>query len=219
MSFSTGWQARFAAGKSKSQWPWSDVISYTMRHAKPGPGTRVLELGCGAGANVPFFLDTRSDYYAVEGSESAIEEFRARYPGLDDRVKRGDFTAALPFEPPFDIILDRSAVTHNDHAAIERTLALAHASLGSGGHYIGIDWFSSRHAEAQRGKPLADGCTRTFEAGLFEGIGKVHFSDEAHLRKLFAAFTIVAMDEKSYEGCEPPRSTNATWIVVARKGT
>ena len=36
-----------------SIWPWSDLVTAVMRLRLPA-STRVLELGCGAGANIPF---------------------------------------------------------------------------------------------------------------------------------------------------------------------
>ena len=57
MTFSQEWDNRFKENKNISIWPWSDLVSFVMRYAKPSnPQFRVLELGCGAGANIPFFL-------------------------------------------------------------------------------------------------------------------------------------------------------------------
>lgn len=188
-----------------------------MRYARPTPGMRVLELGCGAGPNVPFFLGIESEYRGIEGSEAAVEALRLRFPALAPHVAHADFTTGLIFPGPFDVILDRSAVTHNDGAAIERVLRSAKGALRKGGLYVGIDWFSSRHAEAQNGIAGADGRTRSFDSGLFAGVGNVHFSDEAHMRELFAAFKLELLEEKSYERCEPqPAVTHATWNIVAR---
>ena len=55
MSFSTQWDDQYASGRHMSLWPWTDVVVYVMRYAKPlESGCRVLELGCGAGANISF---------------------------------------------------------------------------------------------------------------------------------------------------------------------
>ncbi|MDP9017379.1 MAG: class I SAM-dependent methyltransferase [Candidatus Eremiobacteraeota bacterium] len=189
-----------------------------MRYAQPQPGLKVLELGCATGANAGFFLTKKAEYFAIEGSAAAVKSFKSRFPAFAARIALGDFTVSFPFKGPFDIILDRSAVTHNDHRSIVRTLALAHSALREGGYYIGIDWFSTRHDEARRGEIGLDSFTRTYDSGLFAGIGNVHFSDEQHMRDLFSAFSIVLLDEKIYEQCEPrPASSRATWIVVARK--
>src|SRR4029077_14742021 len=56
MGFSKEWDDCYRRGGQAIKWPWSDVISLVMRHARPtGSEFRVLELGCGSGANIPFF--------------------------------------------------------------------------------------------------------------------------------------------------------------------
>ena len=37
-----------------SIWPWSDLVSYVMRYTKINENYKVLEIGCGSGANIPF---------------------------------------------------------------------------------------------------------------------------------------------------------------------
>lgn len=218
MSFSPGWNQRFASGGSQSTWPWSDLVSAVMRYAKPFPGMRVLELGCGVGANARLFLETGCDYYAVEGSEAAVEQMRVRLPDIRERVRVGDFTGDFGFEGPFDLIVDRSAVTHNAHAAIVNTLERAHDALRPGGTYIGIDWFSTAHADAGGGIAVDDNHTREdFHAGQFAGIGRVHFADEADMRALFAAFELQMLEHKILERRQPAAGRIATWNVAAQR--
>src|SRR5579859_3623240 len=99
MTFSPEWNRAFLANTHMSAWPWSDLVSYVNRYAKPAQGyRRVLELGCGVGANVPLFLRLGVDYFAIEGSEAAVEMLGQAYPDLKDRVIVGDFTRDLVFE-------------------------------------------------------------------------------------------------------------------------
>ena len=51
--FSIEWDQRYKENLQMSIWPWSDLVSAVMRLRLPA-STRVLELGCGAGANIPF---------------------------------------------------------------------------------------------------------------------------------------------------------------------
>ena len=51
------WDAAYLANTQMTVWPWSDLISYVNKFAKDLPvGTNLLELGFGAGANLPFFI-------------------------------------------------------------------------------------------------------------------------------------------------------------------
>lgn len=218
MSFSSGWNDRFAGGASNSVWPWSDLVSAVMRYAKPYPGMRVLELGCGVGANARFFRESRCDYRAVEGSESAVAHMRARLPELGPRVLCADFTETFGFDGLFDLIVDRSSVTHNSHAAIERTLERAYGSLEPGGYYIGIDWFSKAHSDAGGGNAGEDAHTREgFTQGQFAGIGRVHFANEQDMRTLFSRFTLRMLEHKIVQRMVPDTGSLAVWNVVAQR--
>ncbi|MGN5030804.1 hypothetical protein ACTFBV_20625 [Aeromonas rivipollensis] len=56
MAFSNEWDEQYKNNHHMSIWPWSDLVSSIYRYANPKNGyKRVLELGCGAGANIPLF--------------------------------------------------------------------------------------------------------------------------------------------------------------------
>ena len=178
-----------------SIWPWSDLVSMVMRYARPsGPSYRIVELGCGAGANVPFFLSLQAEYYAVEGSPYMVARLKERYPEIADRFVAGDFTAGIPFAGAFDLVVDRSAVTHDSTKAIQQS-------------------------EMGYGEIADDEHTRTnFQKGQFAHVGKVHFSDEEHLRFLLADFNVEVMEHKIIDRCAPADDSRfATWNFLARK--
>ncbi|KTS72113.1 hypothetical protein NS274_21980 [Pseudomonas oryzihabitans] len=220
MTFSVEWEQRYAANTHLSVWPWSDVVSLTRRHCPAlGPASRILELGCGAGANIPFFLQLAADYHGLDGSSTMIAHLRERFPQLEQQLLVGDFTEAWPLAPGFDLILDRASLTHNTTAAIRHCLVQVLAALRPGGLFIGVDWFSTAHSEVAHGQPDADAHTRTgYTSGPFAGVGRVHFADEAHLRELFTGFELLHLEEKHARRLEPADGRCiATWSLVARK--
>ena len=73
--FSRKWDLQYKNNSHKSVWPWSELISYVTGYAvssTPRP-LHVLELGCGAGANIPFFLEKKWNYFGIDGSENIIK--------------------------------------------------------------------------------------------------------------------------------------------------
>ena len=95
MGFDQDWENTYASGTHLSVWPWSDIVSLVNRHCKPlitKGGGRVVELGCGAGANIPFFLALGMDYYAIEGSPTIVKQLHKRYADLADKIQIRDFT-------------------------------------------------------------------------------------------------------------------------------
>jgi SAM-dependent methyltransferase len=220
MSFSQEWDQRYRENTHMSLWPWSDVVSLVRRHCRQlGASTRVLELGCGAGANIPFFQALGVQYYAIEGSPSMVKRLQERFPDLGRGLVAGDFTRQLPFEPGFDLVIDRAAVTHNDTTAIEACLQQTWLAMKPAALFIGVDWFSTGYGEYLRGEATSDPYTRTgYQCGPFEGTGNVHFSDEAHLRGLFSRFELLFLEEKRVRRVEPGDGDQfASWNLVARK--
>lgn len=226
MGFSSDWDRCYSNNAQMSVWPWSDVVSLVQRFCKPwiskeGAAVQVLEMGCGAGANIPFFKALGCDYKGIDGSLTIVELLHRRYPDLRDSIVCGDFTSVSPFSGSFDLVLDRAAFTHNDSKSIEQAIAIVFDQLRDGGVFIGVDWFSTKHTDFGFGIPSGDYFTRTkFIKGQFTGVGKVHFSDEAHLRELFKNFEIVLLEEKTLLRSEPrDKHQFASWNIVVRKAS
>ena len=203
-----------------SVWPWSDMVSYVMRYARPtGPGFRVLELGCGAGANIPFFLSLGVEYFGIEGSPAIVEKLKERYPALKDNIVAADFTLGIPFDGEFDLVVDRASLTHNATVAIVRCLDAVHAKLKPGGKYVGVDWFSTAYSDYRKGIAAEDEFTRTgYREGSFVDVGRVHFSDKSHLIDLFNQFEMMVLEHKIIQREIPDDGWHfASWNLVVRK--
>ena len=134
MNYSAEWDELYRQGLHNSVWPWTDVVRLVYRHI-PGPkkGLRVLEVGFGAGANIPFFEALEMNYHGIDGSEVAVERARQQFPALGSRLVAGDFTATLGFDGTFDLVLDRGALTCNSTEGIRAALALVRQALGEDG--------------------------------------------------------------------------------------
>ncbi len=219
MAFSEEWDERYRENTHMSIWPFSDLVGYVMRYARPDhKGYRVLELGCGAGANIPFFKHLGVDYYAIEGSSTIVKSLTERFPELIDKIVVGDFTNDIPFGGDFDLVVDRASLTHNSTAAIKRCLELVFNSLKPGCKFVGIDWFSTVHTDYVKGEFSEDKFTRcNYIDGPFAKVGQVHFSNQEHLLELFEEFNLEVLEEKIIDRKIPDKYLLATWNLVARK--
>ena len=220
VGFSHEWDLCYADGDQLSIWPWSDLVSLVNRHCKAilsKQNGRALELGCGAGANIPLFQSLKMDYHAIEGSTTIVKQLGIKYPEFSDSIVCGDFTSFQPFGELFDLIFDRAAITHNNESSIRDTLEIILRSLKTDGIFIGSDWFSTKHSDYESGEEVDDKYTKTkYTKGQFVGIGKVHFSDEQHIRDLFCKFDILYLEEKTNVILEPKGTANvSSWNIVA----
>lgn len=219
MGFSSEWEQRFSAKRNHSHWPWSDLISHALGTARLSSDSIVLELGCAVGANVPFFQALDCQYYGLEGSKSAVATAKQKFPEWKDRFFLADFTQAFPITDSFTCIVDRSSVTHNIAADIERILGQCFNVLVPGGIYIGIDWFGDAHQAFMSAEATElDAYTRVFgeDQPQFHGVGAVHFVNEQRLKSFFSAFSILALENKIIT-CALTGRVTQTFNIVAQK--
>jgi hypothetical protein len=216
VAFSTEWEQIYNQGMQNSIWPWSDLVSYVMRYARPSDGScKVLELGFGAGANIAFFSSLGVHYFGVEGSESVVKRVGQRFANQSNiTLACGDFTQDIPFVGPFDLVIDRSSLTHNSTAAIRGCLQAVGARMKRGAKFIGIDWFSTDNSQFLVGRESGDYHTRSdFKLGLFKDLGIVHFSDQEHLMGLLSSggFEIERLEHKHSDIVLPEGVDRMAW--------
>jgi SAM-dependent methyltransferase len=219
MNSKAQWSKTYSQGGQDIRWPWSDVVGLTVRHARPREDyERILELGFGSGANIPFFLERGCEYHGIEACENIVDSVRRRFPTVAGALACADFTKEIPFAPPFDLVVDRAALTHNTREAMREGIGLARSALRPGGLFIGVDWFSTAHSELQRGRPTDEPFTRQdYAEGIFQGLGVVHFCDERVLRELFTGFRFVALEHKTTQQMLPNDSLICVWNFVVQK--
>ena len=219
MTFSLEWDERYSSNTQMSIWPWSDLVSYVIRYAKPArKQIRVLELGCGAGANIPFFLAQGFKYYGIEGSNTIINKLKESFPKIENNLVAGDFTKQIQFEEKFDLVVDRASLTHNNTDGIKNCLELVYDKMKKNSMYIGIDWYSTEHYNYSNFVKKLDMYSRTeYSKGQFANVGTVHFTNKSHLLKLFKKFEILVLEHKVVTKEIPKKNKFATWNFVARK--
>lgn len=221
MAFSENWETTYSNREGWSVWPWSSLVSLVGRYCKPGKQVlNVLELGCGAGANIPYFKALNFNYYSVEGSPSVVTHLHERFPDLRSNIRCGDFTKEIPFEQRFDLIFDRASLTHNISADIHHSVRMVEGALVSGGLYIGVDWFSSTDSYAKLGTGhRLDSATREhFETGPYKGIEPVRFSSKEEIEVAFSGFHFLYLEETTHRIFLPENAGSlASWQFVAKK--
>lgn len=222
MNFSTEWEEQYKANAHMSRWPWSDLVSMVHRYASPNDGySKILELGCGAGANIPFFLSIGVDYSTIDGSHTAVSMIRDNFPEIADKVAVGDFTKSLPFPKDFDLVVDRSSLISNDNNAMLDGLRLASEHMTANGRFIGIDWFSDEHEGADLGDKTDSHTRNNFPPSSdLANIGQIHFCDKAHLIELLnkAGLSVIHLEHKTIEThLTDNGAKRAWWNFVAEK--
>jgi SAM-dependent methyltransferase len=106
---------------------------------------RLLEIGCGPGANVWFMAREGFSVSGIDGSPTAIERAKERLAseGLTADLRVGDFTH-LPWpDATFDGVVENVSLYCNPMAAIERALNEVHRILRPSAPFLS-SFFSDR---------------------------------------------------------------------------
>lgn len=86
---------------------------------------RILDLGCGAGANLVFLAKNGFEVYGFDGSAEALKLAEAQLAenGLKAKLKSGDMKNALPYENGFfDAIVSVRVLNHGTISEIRKTI-------------------------------------------------------------------------------------------------
>src|SRR3989344_1092611 len=219
MNFSAReWEQTYKDSKQMSVWTWSDVVSYVMRYAySTKKEFRVLELGFGAGANIHFFLSLVYKYYGIDGSSTIVNKLKKKCLQIKKNLVIGDFIKHIQFNERFDLIVDRSAITHNTTEGIKQSLELVYEKMKSNAKYIGIDWISTDHSDYLKGTRIDKHTKIGYKMGQFANLGVVHFSNKSHLLNLFKKFKILVLERKVVTMKIPEEKKFAGWNFVAMK--
>ena len=197
MGFDTNWEAIFRS-RGWGRYPSEEIVRFVARRFFSVPDRtqiRVLDLGCGGGANTWFLAREGFSVTAVDGSAAAVDQTREllRREKCTADVSVREFLD-LPFPAAsFDAVIDCASIQHNpwdDVVAIHRHVFRL---LKPGGWLFGaiLGQNSSRPSAGAdgRGREVKD-----FRAGsLGEGVFTHLFSRE-ELETLLVPYVAVSID-------------------------
>jgi len=119
MSWDPVWEQVFT-GQEWGKYPPEDFVRFIARNfyqVADRKAVKILEVGCGPGANLWFMAREGFSVYGVDGSKHAIDLAKARLdfecPGWNGKLVVGDIVG-LPFDGDFfDAVVDSEAVYCN----------------------------------------------------------------------------------------------------------
>lgn len=178
------------------RYPPEDLVRFIGRNfkqAKPG-SVRVLELGCGPGANLWFL---QREGYAVSGidiSPEAIKLAAARietenkyFAGPPPDLRVGNFET-LPWEDrAFDAVIDIFALYANPLRVIDRALVEAARVLKPGGLFYSKLW-GSNTTGCGKGREIEPGTFDHIPEGPCWNMGLSHFFKLEEAQKLYGKY-------------------------------
>lgn len=220
------WEEIYAQGKMPLA-PWSHVVSFLFHHvpAKPRQEVRILEVGCGSGANLFFAAQMGFSVTGLDFSPSAIEFIKKRFASAN---LQGDFYVADARELPlssnrFDIVLDRQALTTLPDADVALAVEEVWRVLLPGGKFF-FNVCSSRSSGAAAGHNadmrVLGGYRDHMLEGPIVGAGSVNFFSDSDIQRVLSPgkFCITQLQHtEAVDMKSPLREMHADWRVIAEK--
>lgn len=204
------------------KYPSTDVIRHVKRayrHVEPS-GLKVLEVGCGAGANLSFFVREGFESYGLDGSQTAVSKSQEYLASIDsgfniDNIIQGDFTR-LPYgDNEFDVVVDNLALYTCLYSSIRTAFTEVYRVLKAGGRFYSRSWAQGCEGY-NTGTMIEPGTSENPQSGPCKEMGVSHFFSERELRELAAPFSTHTLRVLSDRDMEFNTET-LEWVLWAEK--
>ena len=207
------WENLYKSNKHRSIWPWNDVIKLTKKFYRKKNITNILELGCGFGANIPFFLNENFNYHGIDFSPFAIKTVKKNFPSLKKKLYTSDLNKFNfnHLEKKFDLIIDRGTTTHLKDNNINKLFAKLPEFLNAKAIVICCSLYSEKCDDRKKNN------TNYFSKGIFKGVGYINFFNKKKLNKIFSNWDILHMEEVTYSEYLINKKKYSYWNLVLRK--
>lgn len=202
-SFSEEWE-KIHSEQEWGRYPSETVIRFVARNYYKSRRNeiKILDFGCGAGANTWYLAREGFDVYAFDGSQSAVlkaEKYLQEegYSSVHFDVMDG---ATITYEDNFfDCVIDNVCIYANTSECIEKMYEQVYRVLKKGGRVF-TSCFGVGTTGYDTGTCLEEGTYKNIECGVLSGRAIAHFFKKDEFRNVLekAGFCNVYIDEMRY---------------------
>ncbi|MCI9050791.1 MAG: class I SAM-dependent methyltransferase [Lachnospiraceae bacterium] len=189
-SFDTTWEDIHKT-QEWGKYPSEDIIRFIARnyYKKERSNIKILDFGCGAGANTWYLAREGFDTFAFDGSDSAISKAKS-YLKKDNLEAHFEVADALDISYPnefFDCIIDSAVVYANTIKNITDMYKKTYDLLVLGGKLFSTGLFTPNTTGYGTGLSLEKNTFKDLTEGALSGRGTVHFFEKEEVSELLNA--------------------------------
>jgi len=184
-------------------YPSEDLIRFVTRRyrdAADRSAIRIIDIGCGPGANLTYLGREGFMLAGIDASTTALknakERFRAAGLEFDDRsldLCQGNF-AELPWpDESFDVAIDMESIYANPMEIIRACVGEAHRVLKPGAVFFGKA-FGTETTGYGTGEIYEPNTSRNPVGGPCGGFGFAHFFTREEIEDVFSGFSELSID-------------------------
>jgi SAM-dependent methyltransferase len=213
------WEDIFRS-KSWGRYPPEHIVRFIARAfsgVRDRRTIRLLEIGCGPGANIWFMAREGFSVCGIDGSGTAIERATKRLAteGLMADLRVGDY-AQLPWsDSTFDGAVENVSLYSNPSAAIDRALKEVHRVLRPGAPFLS-SFFSDRTWGYGEGNMVERDGFVDLREGPLAGAGFCLFLNRGRVYEVFHAFADIAVERVSWT-LNDERQLVEQLVIICRK--
>jgi ubiquinone/menaquinone biosynthesis C-methylase UbiE len=200
MAWDMGWDTLFEK-HGWGQYPPEELIRFIARNFSSRPdrkSVKILEVGCGPGANIWFLCREGYSTYGIDGSQVAIglASERLKKEGLIAELHTGDITR-IPFPDNFfDAVIDIECIYANTLKDSKIIMGEIDRVLKPGGIFFSKTFMTGTYGDG-KGERVPDE-PHTYknlkEGALRQGYGIIRFTSEDDIKDLYSRFDIASID-------------------------
>lgn len=219
MSWDPAWERIFRE-REWGRYPPEELIRFVAARFYRAPdrsAIRILDAGCGPGANLWYLAREGFSAVGIDGSKAALDRARKRLSKerLDAELVLGDLAQLdTYFEPEsFDAIVDVAALQHNRIGDVQCVVDEMHTCLKPGGHLFSMLIAAGSWGDGL-GCEIEPGTFTDVPEGPLTGAGTSHFFELEEVEQVFGSFDDVQI-EQSERSLEGRRYIHRQWVVIA----
>lgn len=214
------WDSIFST-QEWGKYPGESLIRFIARRFYKAPDRsriKILEIGCGPGANIWYLAREGFHVYGIDFSAVAIERAKLRLgqecPGWKGELIEGDISF-LPFDDNyFDAVIDIEAVYCNSYEKSKQIYTEASRVLKKNGFLFSITFANNSQGD-KTGVEVSHN-TWIASEGVLAGKGSARFTEKSEIADLLMPLSVIDIELMT-------RSVNnfkdeiREWAIIAQK--